>query len=112
MTDYVLASGVHTAKFTYTPPASYVGLSLNMDFYLSLSPTGATKDIDAGSQNFVAAAAGNSFTVSVTIPSTPNNYHAYVTIDDGTQFLVGFADTADNVLVAGGGTIGPISWTT
>jgi hypothetical protein len=111
MTDYVLAPGAHTAKFTYTPPASYVGLSLNMDFYLSLSSTGATKDVDAGTTAFVAATAGNSFTVSITIPSTPNNYHAYITIDDGTQFLVGFADTTDNVIVAGGGSIGPISWT-
>jgi len=111
MTDYILTPGTHTAKFTYTPPASYVGLALNMDFYLSLSPTGATKDIEATLQNFTALAAGNPFTVSITIPSAPNNYHAYITIDDGTQFLVGFSDTTDNVIIAGGGSIGPISWT-
>jgi hypothetical protein len=110
MADYVLAQGSHTAKFTYTPPASYVGLALNAEFYLSLSSTGATKDISGGSQNFTAQSAGNTLTFSVTVPSTPNVYHAFITIDDGTQFLVGFSDLTDNVIIGGGGSISPINW--
>ena len=110
MADIVLQPGVHTAKFTYTPPAGYVGLNLNAQLYLS-SDGGVTPVTPTPApQNFQAATGGNSFTFSVTVPTTPGVYKGYIAIDDGAQFLVGFADT-NNIVVGGGGSIGPISYT-
>jgi len=110
MADYIWQGGaVHHTTVTYTPPASYVGLALTFDAYLS-ADGGATKSYDSGPVPFTAAAGGNTFNVSVTMPTTINNYHLYLVILDGTQVIVGYADT-NNLIIGGGGTIVVGPWT-
>jgi hypothetical protein len=111
MVDQILTPGTHTAKFTWTPPAAYVGLALNAQLYLSTSPTGATLDVPGAVQQFTAVSGANNFSFSLTVPATVLQYHAFIIIDDGTQLLSGYSDLTDNVIIGNGGTFGPISIT-